>query len=48
MGDEALLPEIGPVRLNHELEKITWADQPHLSLKELWVYLNQIHLISPA
>ena len=41
VADEALLPEIGPVRLNRELEKTIWADKPHLSLKELWVYLNR-------
>lgn len=40
-GDEALLPEIGPVRLNRELEKTIWADKPHLSLKDLWNYTNR-------
>ena len=40
-GDEALLPEIGPVRLNRELEKTIWADKPHLSLKDLWDHLNR-------
>jgi len=40
-GDEALLPEIGPGRLNRELEKTIWADNPHLSLKDLWEYLNR-------
>ncbi|MCY4055150.1 MAG: DUF499 domain-containing protein [Cyanobacteria bacterium MAG CAR4_bin_6] len=41
VGDEILLPEIGPVRLNGELEKTVWADKPHLSLKDLWEYLNR-------
>ncbi|KKZ10364.1 MAG: ATPase AAA, partial [Candidatus Synechococcus spongiarum 142] len=41
VGDEALLPEIGPERLNRELEKDLWADKPHLSLKDLWEYLNR-------
>ena len=41
VGDETLLPEIGPVRLNGELEKTVWADKPHLSLKDLWEYLNR-------
>ena len=41
VGDEALLSEIGPVRLNHELEKTIWTDKPHLSLKDLWNDLNR-------
>ena len=41
VSDEALLPEIGPERLNRELEKTIWGDKPHLSLKDLWEYLNR-------
>ena len=41
VSDEALLPEIGPERLNRELEKYIWQDKPHLSLKDLWEYLNR-------
>ncbi|MFC3118898.1 hypothetical protein ACFOHS_14555 [Jhaorihella thermophila] len=32
VNDEALFPEIGPVRLNSVLEKYIWNDKPHLSL----------------
>ncbi|MXX09077.1 MAG: hypothetical protein F4Z67_05525 [Synechococcus sp. SB0667_bin_8] len=41
VSDEALLPEIGPERLNRELDKTIWADKPHLFLKDLWEYLNR-------
>ena len=41
VSGEALLPEIGPVRLNGALEKTVWGDKPHLSLKDLWEYLNR-------
>lgn len=41
VSDEALLPEIGPERLNRELDKNIWQDKPHLSLKDLWEYLNR-------
>jgi hypothetical protein len=41
VNDEALFPEIGPVRLNSVLEKYIWNDKPHLSLGDLWEYLNR-------
>jgi hypothetical protein len=41
VSDEALLPEIGPERLNRELEKYIWNGKPHLHLKDLWEYLNR-------
>ena len=41
VSDEALLPEIGPDRLNRELEKYIWNDKPHLHLKDIWEYLNR-------
>ena len=41
MSDEALFPEIGPERLNRELEKYIWGDKPHLHLNDLWEYLNR-------
>ena len=41
VSDEALLPEIGPERLNRELQKYIWNDNPHLHLKDLWEYLNR-------
>jgi hypothetical protein len=41
VSDEALLPEIGPERLNRELEKYIWNGKQHLHLKDLWEYLNR-------
>lgn len=41
VSEEALLPEIGPERLNRELEKYIWNDRDHLHLKDLWEYLNR-------
>lgn len=41
VSEEALLPEIGPERLNRELEKYIWNDREHLHLKDLWEYLNR-------
>ena len=41
VSDEALLPEIGPERLNRELEKYIWNGKPHLHLKDLWEYINR-------
>jgi hypothetical protein len=41
VSDEALLPEIGPERLNRELEKYIWNGKPHLHLKDLWEYQNR-------
>jgi len=39
--EEALLPEIGPERLNRELEKYIWNGKDHLFLKDLWEYMNR-------
>ena len=41
VSDEALLPEIGPERLNRELEKYIWNGKQHLHLKDLWEYMNR-------
>lgn len=41
VSDEGLLPELGPARLDRELQKYIWNGKPHLSLKELWEYLNR-------
>ena len=41
VDEEALLPELGPVRLNNELQKYIWKDKDHLFLKDLWGYLNR-------
>ena len=42
VNDEALLPEIGPTRLDHELKKYIWNDKDHLHLKDLWEYFNRL------
>lgn len=41
VSDEGLLPELGPTRLDRDLQKYIWNGKPHLSLKELWEYLNR-------
>ncbi len=41
IGEEGLLAELGPARLDRDLQKYIWNDKPHLSLKELWEYLNR-------
>ncbi|NRP75165.1 hypothetical protein ILFOPFJJ_06088 [Ensifer psoraleae] len=41
VSDEGLLPELGPTRLDRELQKYIWNGKPHLSLKDLWEYLNR-------
>ncbi|MCB9972622.1 MAG: ATP-binding protein [Hyphomonas sp.] len=41
VSDEGLLPELGPARLDRELQKYIWNGKPHLSLKDLWEYLNR-------
>lgn len=40
-SDEGLLPELGPARLDRELQKYIWNGKSHLSLKDLWEYLNR-------
>lgn len=40
-SDEGLLPELGPARLDRELKKYIWNGKPHLSLRDLWEYLNR-------
>jgi predicted AAA+ superfamily ATPase len=39
--DEGLFPELGPARLDHNLQKYIWNGKPHLRLKDLWEYLNR-------
>ncbi len=39
--EEALFPEIGPIRLNRDLEKYIWQDNQHLKLSDLWEYHNK-------
>lgn len=41
VNDEGLLPEIGSVRLDHELQKYIWNEKDFLHLKDLWEYLNR-------
>lgn len=36
-----LLPALGPVALNRELQKYIWNDKDHIYLKDLWEYLNR-------
>jgi uncharacterized protein len=41
VSDEGLLPELGPTRLDRDLQKYIWNGKSHLSLKDLWEYLNR-------
>ena len=41
VSDEGLLPELGPVRLDRDSRKYIWNGKSHLSLKDLWEYLNR-------
>ena len=41
VSDEGLLPELGPTRLDRDLQKYIWNGKKHLSLKDLWEYLNR-------
>lgn len=41
VSDEGLLVELGPARLDRELQKYIWNGKPHLSLKDLLEYLNR-------
>ena len=41
VSDEGLLPELGPIRLDRELQKYIWNGKNHLHLKDLWEYLNR-------
>jgi uncharacterized protein len=41
VSDEGLLPELGPNRLDGDLQKYIWNDNNHLLLKDLWEYLNR-------
>lgn len=41
VSEEGLLPELGPTRLDRDLQKYIWNGKAHLSLKDLWEYLNR-------
>jgi len=41
VAEEGLLSELGPTRLDRDLQKYIWNGKAHLSLKDLWEYLNR-------
>jgi hypothetical protein len=41
IGEEGLLTELGPTRLDRDLQKYIWNDRPHLQLRDLREYLNR-------
>lgn len=41
VAEEGLLVELGPSRLDRDLQKYIWNDKPHLSLKSLREFLNR-------
>jgi len=41
ISEEAMFTELGPVRLNRDLEKYIWADKPHIRLADLWEFHNR-------
>lgn len=41
IGEEGLLTELGPTRLDRDLQKYIWNDRPHLKLRDLREYLNR-------
>lgn len=41
VAEEGLLTELGPTRLNRDLQKYIWNGKPHLLLKDLREYLNR-------
>ena len=41
VADEGLLTDLGPTRLDRDLQKYIWNGKPHLSLKDLREYLNR-------
>mgnify|MGYP003145558279 CR=1 FL=1 len=46
VAEEGLLTELGPSRLDRDLQKYIWNGKPHLSLKDLREYLNR-HIYLP-
>ena len=40
-GEGVLIKELGPARLDRDLEKYIWNGKPHLHLKDLWEYVNR-------
>ena len=41
VDEEGLLPDLGPARLDRELQRYIWKGKEHLSLKDLREYLNR-------
>jgi len=41
VSEEAMFAELGPVRLNRDLDKYIWSDKPHLKLADLWEFHNR-------
>jgi uncharacterized protein len=41
VSDEGMFAELGPSRLDRELKKYIWNGKDHLSLRDLWEYLNR-------
>jgi len=41
VSEQGIWPELGPDNLNRQLERYIWNGKPHLSLKDLWEYLNR-------
>lgn len=41
VDEGGLLPTLGPVALDRELQKYVWHGKDHLYLKDLWEYLNR-------
>jgi hypothetical protein len=41
LAEEGLLTELGPTRLDRDLQKYIWNGKPHLALKDLREYLNR-------
>lgn len=41
VAEEGLLTELGPTRLDRDLQKYIWNGKPHLSLKDLREYVNR-------
>jgi uncharacterized protein len=40
-SDEGLMPELGPTRLDRDLQRYLWNGKAHLPLRDLWEYLNR-------
>ncbi len=45
VDEEGLLPELGPARLDRELQRFIWKGKDHLSLKDIWEYLNRYNYL---